>query len=89
MSVKIITYDFAAAAGKNILNRLKEKIESFNFQKISQSAYFIKTEIEATVLFDRLSDIVGNHADLFVGELCGEASWQQDPRLSNWLDQHL
>ncbi|MGE7762274.1 CRISPR-associated protein Cas2 [Peribacillus sp. NPDC097895] len=70
----IITYDLLAP-GQDY-DKLIEKIKEFSGEKITESAWVVKTTLKASELFDSLIPFLDSNDRLFVSQLTAEAKWR-------------
>ena len=89
MSVKIVTFEPLNNITASTTELFFECLTSYDHKKLCENSYFVKSELSAVEIYQALSVIIGDYHDLFVGEIAGEASWQQEEEICYWLDSKL
>ena len=88
MTSKIITYDLCKP-GANYRS-LIDKIKTYDkWAKITESTWFIKSELTCKEVRDELKMLVDANDRLFVGELTGTAAWYNILCKNEYLKDNL
>lgn len=87
MAVLLVTYDLMKP-GQDY-SELHNKIKSYPWARLSESAYAIKTEASASTIFNQLKSVLDQNDRLYIITLKQPYAGYGLKDVNNWLDNNL
>lgn len=87
MNIYLITYDLNSP-GQNH-TKVLEKIKQFDWAKLSESSYAVKTNYNATQIYTLFSSLLDKNDNFYVIHLTRDFNGQGPNAVNEWLGKNL